>query len=231
VTAGRTVVVCDRDVLVAQALTFEVLGRACHQKPDAAWISALLDGDAFVEPPFAAGNPHMIMGTGLVSAWAAAQSAGPSAEAERLLAQDYTDLFVGAGTPLAAPWETVWLGKDHLVFEEGTMQVREWYRRFGLQAPRLDQEPDDHIGLEMAFLGHLALLAVRACDSREALLVHELVEAQRDFGDAHLLRWASAWCHAVQASATTPFYRGLACMVRGALEELDAVIAQAGRAT
>ena len=48
------------------------------------------------------------------------------------------------------PPESVYFSEERLVFQEETLQVREWYRRFDLQSVKL-HEPDDHVGLELTF--------------------------------------------------------------------------------
>ncbi|MBO2519906.1 MAG: molecular chaperone TorD, partial [Firmicutes bacterium] len=40
--------------------------------------------------------------------------------------------------------------------------MRNWYARYGLVAEKKGQEPDDHVGLELEFVAHLAGLALEA---------------------------------------------------------------------
>ena len=49
-------------------------------------------------------------------------------------------------------WESVYLGKEHLLFEEVTLAVRECYHHYGLSFIREGNEPDDHIVIELEFL-------------------------------------------------------------------------------
>ena len=78
----------------------------------------------------------------------------PRATKRRLEAarSDYMALFVGPGTPLAPPWESVCRHKDEaLVFQKETLEVRAAYRELGLQVEKLHHEPDDHIAYELEF--------------------------------------------------------------------------------
>jgi TorA maturation chaperone TorD len=122
-------------------------------------------------------------------------------------------------------WESVYLTESHLVFQEQTLQVREWYRRFGLQMERLHREPDDHIGLELSFIAHLASRAVQAIDEVDEASLDSLLQAQREFLSEHLLRWGPAWAKLVKKHAQTDFYRALAHLTHGTLlalvEELE----------
>ena len=69
--------------------------------------------------------------------------------------QDYLRLFVGLGMPLAPPWESAWASDARLIFQRETLDVRYWYRSAGLEVANLHAEPDDHIGLELEFIGAL----------------------------------------------------------------------------
>jgi TorA maturation chaperone TorD len=98
-----------------------------------------------------------------------------------------------------------------------TLEVRGFYERFGLVSERKEQEPEDHIGLELEFMACL-------CDRHgECLCKGDVpeaamtVQAQRDFLDGHLLRWVSPFCEAIDRCAWTDFFRGLARLTEGFL--------------
>jgi TorA maturation chaperone TorD len=110
--------------------------------------------------------------------------------------QDYLRLFVGLGTPLAPPWESAWASDARLLFQRQTLDVRYWYRSAGLQVAALHRQPDDHIGLELEFVGRL----------RER---HES-ETAAAFACEHPLTWADRWAAAVNEHARHPFYPALA---------------------
>lgn len=64
---------------------------------------------------------------------------------------DHLALFSGP-QPAAAPWESVWREKDRLLFGRKTQEVRDCYREWGIAAERDGHEPEDHLGLELAFI-------------------------------------------------------------------------------
>jgi TorA maturation chaperone TorD len=132
------------------------------------------------------------------------------------LKMDYTKLFIGLDILPTAPWESVYFNRERLVFQEQTIQVREWYARFGLQIERFNREPDDHIGLELSFVAHLASRALQAMEEDSESL-EELLQAQRDFLTEHLLRWGPALAKLLKQHAKTDFYRGIAHLTYGAL--------------
>jgi putative dimethyl sulfoxide reductase chaperone len=210
-----------QETLTGEMLLLKMLGRIFYSYPDnaeRAWLQSLIDQDIFSEVPFAAGQEQTIAGLKLLQDWAAR---GLPDEAFVSLTADYTRLFIGLGEGFAAPWESVYFSEDRLTFQEKTLEVRNWYRRFGLEAEKIHQEPDDHIGLELLFLSHLAALGLEALDAQEDDRFKELWEAQREFTRQHLGAWALPWCDLVEGNARTDFYKGLATLTRGALSELS----------
>jgi TorA maturation chaperone TorD len=109
------------------------------------------------------------------------------------------------------------------VFQAQTLQVRNWYLRYGLEIENLHKEPDDHIGLELAFLAHLAQRGLHAIEQNDPGIFEDAMAAQRGFLAEHLLKWAPIWCSLVLEHAQTEFYRGMALLVRGVLTELAAI--------
>lgn len=112
------------------------------------------------------------------------------------IAQDYLRLFVGLGMPLAPPWESTWASDARLLFQRETLDVRYWYRSVGLEVAALHHEPDDHVGLELEFIG--------------LLLERENAETAVAFALEHPLAWVARWVRAVRDNATAPFYPLLA---------------------
>jgi TorA maturation chaperone TorD len=224
------------ETLTGEMLLVGLLGKLWYEFPDRAWYQSLLAEDVFAEAPFAADQPDVAAGLAGLRGWQRGLGPGGLA-AQRAafddLAADYTRLFVGPGKLLAPPWESVYFSPNRLIFQEQTLHVRGWYARFGLANSRaatsgLDpayagssgREPDDHVGLELAFVAHLASLGLAALEAGEAARLAETLDAQRAFLEAHLLQWAPDWCGQVEAKAATAFYQSAARLTRGALAAL-----------
>lgn len=156
-------------------------------------------------------DPDTNRGTSLLHASLAAH------EPPEALERDYQALFVGPDHLLAPPYESVYRTTDRLLFEGPTFEVRAAYAEFGMQAPKLNQEPDDHAGLEFSFLSLLCGQAIDALrrGAREAL--DTTLAAQRRFLHEHLLRWGGDCLHLVEENATTAFYRGTGALGLGLL--------------
>ncbi|MBL6983284.1 MAG: molecular chaperone TorD family protein [Anaerolineales bacterium] len=204
-------------ILLGEALLFGLLGRILYDQLDKAWLQSLIDEDVFSEAPFGAKQRETALGLDLLQKWSQENSAGISDESFDEWRSDYTSLFVGVGEVLAPPWESVYFSEERLVFQEQTLQVREWYRRFGVEPEKLHKEPDDHIGLELTFVSYLSKLALQALEDQDEEKYEKLLDAQRQFISKHLLRWGTQWCNLVGEHARTDFYKGLAFLTRGAL--------------
>jgi TorA maturation chaperone TorD len=213
-----------QETLTGEMLLFNMLGRIFYTYPtpdERAWLQSLIDQDIFSEAPFAAENKLTKAGLKLLQNWAAQ---GLSDEGFKNLQADYTRLFIGLGEGFAAPWESVYFSVDRLTFQEKTLEVRNWYRRFGLEAEKIHQEPDDHFGLELLFLSHLASLGLQALSEQDQARFDECWAAQREFTRQHLGAWALPWCSMVEANASTDFYKGLARLTSGAVSELSELL-------
>lgn len=135
--------------------------------------------------------------------------------------RDYTELFIGPDQPLMQ-WESVWTTRDKLLFDEPTMAVRAFYARHGVAAP--GPEADDHIALELTFLGELLERAVLAADKEQEDETEGLVQEAAAFHAEHLSRWAASFVRQMRDRAATDFYRGAALLCRATLEHMETVL-------
>ena len=188
--------------------------------------------------PRQAGRPEVAEGLDMVREWHIAAATKSLSEVLGELRLDYTRLFMGPGQVLAPPWESVYRSPKRLLFQEPTAQVRVFYRRHGLEVPRLNQEPDDHFGLELAFMAVLAERTVAAVGKSGRSLsqtgaaraaggdgkgqegvgpnpVAHLLAEQHRFLREHLGQWVNDFTQDVQKHAATVYFRGLALVARG----------------
>ncbi len=206
-----------RTSLMGEALLCGLLGKILYQDLDQSWLESLIQDELFEESPFGAEQAEMQRGLELLQRWTSENHSGISETEMKAMLRDQLHLFIGTDRVLAPLWESVYFSKQRLVFQEQTLQVREWYARFNLQLERLNREPDDHIGLELLFIAQLATRAVQAMDGNEQETAEELRHAEREFLVEHLLRWGPAWAKLVEKHAQTDFYRGIGHVVHGTL--------------
>lgn len=142
-------------------------------------------------------------------------SLSPQTQALDELAADYAAIYLNH-TLRASPCESVWVDEDGLAMQGPMFQVREWYTRYGVEAPDWRQRSDDHLVHQLEFL---AVLFEQAVDV-------EGLEAASRFMDEHLLRWVGNFARRVAARAATPFYAGLSALTAAYLDELRDVLAE-----
>jgi TorA maturation chaperone TorD len=206
--------------LIGQSLMLGLLSMILYRYPDHDLLETIIGDELFSEIPFAGDHPDVISGAELVRTWLNENRRHDKEEMLEDLQMDYNPLFIGPGKVLAPPYESVHFSSARLMFQEETLQVREWYARFGLQSEKIYNEPDDHIGLELLFMAHLASQAASAAKQGELDIMKRMVKAQREFASKHLFRWGFRWCDQVCEHARTAFFHGTALLTRGALLEM-----------
>jgi len=130
---------------------------------------------------------------------------------------DFNRLFVGPGRLLAPPWESVYRGVDRMLFDHHTLAVRQAYARFGLQTSQRGGEPDDHLGLEFLFLGHLCEQGHQAEMDGDHVTADTIQVARRQFLADHMSHWIPACLDLVHQHAQTSYYQGQAHLAAGCL--------------
>ena len=151
--------------------------------------------------------------------WAGGVAAAPDEagfdERVAALRREWLRLFVGAGTPDAPSWESFYRDPNSQLFSARTLEVREQYRRHGLQIERLHAEPDDHLGLMLGFVGHLIGLEAKALAVGDDAAAGEAADEQESFLVEHVLPWLAAWRYSVDAHASSDYFRGTGAFVFG----------------
>jgi len=206
-----------KTALMGETLLMGMLGRILYKEPDKNWLETLIKEDVFADVPFGEGQTEIANGLKLLQEWTSQNSGGIANKQFDAIKKDHLYLFAGVGKPLAPIWESVYFSENRMLFQKQTLEVREFYARFGLQAERKGNEPDDHIGLELSFMAHLATLALQSLEKDDQLQTEELLQAQRDFLTQHLLRWAPVWAELTEKHAETDFFKGVAHLTMGAL--------------
>jgi TorA maturation chaperone TorD len=216
--------------LTAELLTPALLGKLLFQYPDREWIQSLIDEDVFGEIPLDPSRPDIARGLDFLNGWCVNRRGAMTDADFQDLQVDYTRLFIGVDGVLAPPWESVHRSREHLLFQEQTIRVRQWYLQYGLQVIEQGKEPDDHVGLEMVFLSHLARQGLAALEEGDVERFDASLTAQRRFLAQHPLQWVPVWSAQVDQHAATDFYRGLGILTNGVLmalaERLDVELPQ-----
>lgn len=132
------------------------------------------------------------------------------------LNEEYMELFIGPGHLEAPPWESVYLTRERLLFGEPTFKVRNFYHSFGIACSTGENEPDDHIGLELLFMAKL-IEQTLAYIAENQSIKQELM-GQKKFLEEHILKWVPAFCSDLRKAAKQKFFCQLADITLGWLE-------------
>ena len=200
--------------LTGRILAFSFLSRVFSAPPSMDWLDTMVSESLFQDWPLSAMDPLTRKGLEHLDAFCRAYTHDRITD----LIEDYEQLFVGPGIK-APPWESVWLGKEHLLFEQETLDVRAWYAGYGLQAPRLNREPDDHLSLELDFVVFLSRLALGTIVEENEVELERIFQSKRGFFSDHLMRWAPGCLERAYQFSRTEYYRGAAALGLGTLKE------------
>lgn len=145
-------------------------------------------------------------------------------ERERAWRSEWERMFRGHGESFVSPYESVHTTKDALVFGESSEQVRGWYADFGVTAPREGREPDDHIGLEINFLG-LVLGAAHDADTHgDSELAHTFTNLAARFAHQHPVAWArDAIARPLETESGSRIYGPVGTLLMSVLNAADSL--------
>lgn len=179
--------------------------------------SFVADREMFLEEPFVQIAPEA------AKAFHAALASGEGEGFEALAREvhlDRTYLFYMIGASHTSPYESVYRTDDSTVFGPTTLEVRSFYRANGLRFDRAETEPDDHFGIELAFVAHLLGIAADAYEAGNAAAAEEALMSVRSFLSDHVLVFSPMYLGNVQRRARSSFYGALAGIAEGTVNSL-----------
>ncbi len=180
--------------LASVALAGRVLGVLYRQDPksqDAAPLYAALADPLWVEQ-WPVQSPEL--------ADVAQRMAEGIAHTHEPLSDAYQRIFVGPHALPAAPWGSVYLDKENVLFGDSMLELRRWMRENDIAHQLEQNEPDDHIGI-------LLMLAAWLAEQGQEQRLDELLAW-------HLLPWAGRFLELFTQNAGHPFYQGLGELTR-----------------
>lgn len=205
----------------------EELARAHEQR---AWMYGLLSRLYRVEVdqvflgqlqamkfPASTGNKAMDQGYREMAGYLAHAGAASLTE----LAVDYVRAFIGHGIDghaAAYPFESVYTSPKRLMMQAARDEVLALYRSEGVDKAPDWKDGEDHVALELEFMGTLATRAAQALRKGDAAEAARLLEVQRAFVENHLHAWLPTFTRDVGLFAKTGLYQGLARLTEGFLQ-------------
>ena len=151
-----------------------------------------------VDPAFWAefpdfGLPSVRLAADGCAAFAESLAELDSGRAVEQVSVEYTRLFVGPPKPAAPPWETMYRSDNVTVgFGDPTFEMRRLLREAGLQLSNVNNQYEDHMGLEFLYLSVMCeRLAASFADGREDE-ADQLASSIRSFVADHPASWIDA---------------------------------------
>jgi len=136
----------------------------------------------------------------------------------------YTRMFVGPHHLPTPPYESVYIGTDKLLMQNETVNVKTAYARNGFHVASAHRVLDDNIGIELEFMCALNKACFDALREKNHSKALELVSAQQEFCDRHLLRWIPEFCDDIVANSTFQFWKNVAALTREFVQEEPAAL-------
>lgn len=149
----------------------------------------------------------------------------------KFMQEHYVALFANSGPILVYPWESVYTSTEHIIYDEHTLAVQEFYRKWGVERTDTAPGPVDHIGLECSFMALLTKRAIDSLKKQDNTSFRDNIAGQKEFLENHLLLFVDAFCQSLQEQTTMEFYKGLALFLQAYIEtdaaELAHILANA----
>lgn len=199
--------------LEERGATYGLLGRLYNREVDEDLLKELrrLSWTASGEGRLAEGA-HL-MGEYLASCAAPAQTE---------LAVDFARLFLvrtSKTKDAPYPYESVYTSDEHITMADARDAVLASYREEGLSKCASWHLAEDHLALELEFEQVLCTRTINALRTGDEAEAQRLLNKQGEFLTQHLLSWTEPFFEAMEHTAHTSFYRGLARFTEGFLEE------------
>lgn len=125
---------------------------------------------------------------------------------------EYTVLFIGPAKLVAPPWESVYRNKQEMLFQESTLAVREFYRKFHMLPEGYPRIPDDSLALEIHFMAKLAEKSLDALQNDRLDYLKYYLSGQNIFLANHLLVWIPMFVERM-AKATSDYLYPQMCLI------------------
>jgi TorA maturation chaperone TorD len=131
------------------------------------------------------------------------------------LAVEYANLFLGVGLKHVYLSESVYLGKDHLLYEAPYHEIIEAYKSLGFTKDEKFTEPEDHVAVEFEFMALLCRWATQTMEKHDIENALTYLSLQKEFLEDHLFKWVPELCRKLDDATTGSFYKALAHLTLG----------------
>lgn len=188
------------EIFRARANFYEFLSRMFMEEPPIELAEDIAEGK-LVFPQTSSFNRDFAQGLSLFAKYTEDNRGAP--DIHEMLCREYTRLFIGP-VPVMFPYESKYV--DGSIMGKSLIKIKEIYRQAGLNKVRDYHEPEDHIAVELGFMGHLCR------EKSEGVL-----KMQRDFLKDHLMKWVPGFCDELFETSKSDLFRGIGKIAKGFL--------------
>lgn len=126
------------------------------------------------------------------------------------LQRDWQRMFRGPGHLEAAPWGSVYMDHDQVMYGWTWVCLRDWMRKNGIEATYPENDPEDSFGRLLCLAGEITLQAPA-----------KLPELLAD----HVLCWSPRFLETMVAAARTRTYKGIGMLCSATLDDVQDMLA------
>jgi len=134
------------------------------------------------------------------------------------LKSEFTKLFIIPGSSYVHLWESPYIGKEKMLFQESTLDVRHRYREHGIEALEFGHFPEDHLSMMFDFLAILSARVFDAFSDGDDEEFKRILASQGDFIAAHLTLWLPKFHKDLYKKDKRGIYNQFAEVLRAFLE-------------
>lgn len=117
---------------------------------------------------------------------------------------EYNKLFTGPGLVLAPVWKSFYFNNERLIFQEQTVEVKKYFKKYNLISGTESSEAEDHLGFMLNFMEILSEKTIVTNNERDRLAY---VNDQNYFLSNHLLSWIDKFVFNINKYAQYNFYK------------------------
>ncbi|MDO8726928.1 MAG: molecular chaperone TorD family protein [Candidatus Methanoperedens sp.] len=197
----------NNKIFMARANFYAFLSRMFVEEPPFELAKDIADGN-LIFPKTSLLNKDFSEGLSLFDKFT--QSNTDASNIHNKMCREYTRLFIGP-VPAMFPYESRYM--DGSIMGKSLIKIKEKYRQAGLKISQDYHEPEDHIAVELGFMGHL-------CREKS----DGSLRMQKEFLNDHLLKWAPVFCDELFEKSGNEIYRSIGKITKGFLASEKGVL-------
>lgn len=214
-----------RTQIQARASSYAFLAWLFLEAPDFDFVTKLLADDLHESPgsPTSSSPAGSRMAEGLQMMRSSLQANSPCTVEDICftLAVERTRLLRGVanGYGPPPPYESLYRSSEDRRANTFLVQVAEFFCFAQIDIPAVHADRLDYLGLELDLMRLLCEEELRLLDEGDTEEAEGFARLQHQFLLEHLMTWVPQYCASLSSHSTTGFYRGVAQLLQGFLEE------------